>query len=77
MTLPSKHLKLFRALFRGRSDLFAIRWEKGKKSGYMPAYTYDPYLYRVHRMKGGTFKNYPHPNSKSISWFSMKTKKQL
>ncbi len=24
----------------------------------MPAYRYDPYLYRVHKMKGGTFQNY-------------------
>jgi hypothetical protein len=38
--------------------VFAIRWEKGNKSGYMPAYFYDPYLYRAHRMKGGTFQNY-------------------
>jgi len=53
---PSKDdIRLFRSVFHGREDVFAIRWEKGKKSGYMPAYTYDPYLYRVHRMKGGTF----------------------
>lgn len=30
-------LTIFRALFRARNDVFAIRWEKGKKSGYMPA----------------------------------------
>ncbi len=24
----------------------------------MPAYHYDPYRYRLHKMKGGTFKNY-------------------
>ena len=24
----------------------------------MPAYHYDPYMYRVHKMKGGTFQNY-------------------
>ena len=38
--------------------MFAIRWEKGNKSGYMPAYHYDPYMYRAHKMKGGTFQNY-------------------
>ncbi|HET7360318.1 MAG TPA: DEAD/DEAH box helicase family protein, partial [Salinimicrobium sp.] len=24
----------------------------------MPAYSYDPYMYRLHKMKGGSFKNY-------------------
>ena len=52
------HLHLFQSLFRGREDVFAVRWEKGKRNGYMPAYSYAPYLYRIHKMKGGTFKNY-------------------
>src|SRR5690606_27850643 len=28
--------------------------------GYMPAYQFDPYHYRIHKMSGGTFANYPH-----------------
>ncbi len=24
----------------------------------MPAYHYDPYMYRLHKMRGGTFKDY-------------------
>ncbi|MBP1638895.1 MAG: restriction endonuclease subunit [Bacteroidetes bacterium] len=52
-------IQLFKSLFKGRDDVFAIRWENGKKSGYMPAYSYDPYLYRAHKMRGGTFQNYP------------------
>lgn len=52
--------KLFRSLFKGREDVFAVRWEKSGKSGYMPAYHYDPYHYRVHKVNGGTFANYPH-----------------
>ncbi|MBP7500865.1 MAG: DEAD/DEAH box helicase [Chryseobacterium sp.] len=28
----------------------------------MPAYHYDPYQYRIHKMNGGTFQNYPHKN---------------
>ena len=52
------HITLYRSLFRGREDVFAVHWSKGKKSGYMPAYYYDPYLYRQHRMKGGTFKDF-------------------
>lgn len=51
-------ITLFRSLFRGREDVFAIRWEKGDKNGYMPAYFYDPYRFRAHKMKGGTFQNY-------------------
>lgn len=56
--INNEQLKLFSSLFKGREDVFAIRWEKGNKSGYMPAYFYDPYLYRAHKMKGGTFQNY-------------------
>ncbi len=51
-------VKLFRSVFRGREDVFAIRWEKGSKSGYMPAYHYDPYMFRLHKNKGGSFQNY-------------------
>ena len=51
-------ISLFKSLFKGREDVFAIRWEKDKKSGYMPAYFFDPYRLRAHKMKGGTFQNY-------------------
>lgn len=51
-------IQLFKSVFIGREDVFAVRWENGKKSGYMPAYSYDPYLYRIHKMHGGTFQNY-------------------
>ncbi len=27
-------ISLFKSLFNGREDVFAIRWEKDKKSGY-------------------------------------------
>jgi len=51
-------IKLIRNLFKGREDVFAVRWEKGNKSGYMPAYSYDPYHYRLHKANGGTFQSY-------------------
>lgn len=57
-TPEDERLKLFKTLFRGREDIFALRWEKDKKKGYMPAYSYDPYMYRLHKQRGGTFKNY-------------------
>lgn len=56
--LLSNQIQLFKSVFKGREDVFAVRWEKEKKSGYMPAYIYDPYMYRAHKMKGGTFQNY-------------------
>jgi len=31
-------LDLYKSLFRGREDIFALRWEKGKKAGYRPEY---------------------------------------
>jgi hypothetical protein len=39
---PDKKLALFRSLFRGREDVYAVRWEgKGGKSGYSPAGVMD------------------------------------
>lgn len=54
----TKHIDIFRSLFKGREDVFAVRWEKGNKSGYMPAYFYDPYRLRAHKINGGTFQNF-------------------
>jgi len=60
MTNPyHKQLELFKSLFKGRSDVFATRWEKEGKSGYMPVYSYDPYRFMAHKRNGGTFQNYP------------------
>lgn len=53
-----KKINLFKSLFKGREDIFAIRWEKGNKSGYSPAYFYDRYRFRAHRINGGTFQNF-------------------
>lgn len=52
-------IKVIRDLFKGREDVFAVRWEKGGKSAYMPAYSFDPYHYRIHKANGGTFQSYP------------------
>lgn len=53
-----EHINIFKALFKAREDVFAVRWEKGSKSGYMPAHFYDPYRLRAHKMSGGTFQNF-------------------
>ncbi len=54
----TEQLDIFKSLFKGREDVFAVRWENGAKSGYMPAYHYDPHRFRLHQAKGGTFQNY-------------------
>ena len=55
-----EYISFLRSLFKGREDVFAIRWEKNGKSGYMPSYTYDPFHFRIHKQNGGTFQNYSH-----------------
>lgn len=60
MNYSSNDIKLILNLFKGREDVFATRWEKGGKSGYMPTYSYDPYHYRLHKANGGTFQSYQH-----------------
>lgn len=54
----STKIEILKTLFKGREDVFAIRWEKNGKNGYMPAYYYDPYRYRMHKMNGGSFQNF-------------------
>jgi len=58
MATNTENIQLFRSLFKGREDVFAIRWEKANKSGYMPAMFYDPYRLRAHKMNGGTFQDF-------------------
>lgn len=52
------HIEQYKSLFRGREDIYAIRWEKEGKYGYMPAYKVDWSDYNIHKSKGGSFKNY-------------------
>jgi superfamily II DNA or RNA helicase len=48
----------YKSIFRGRHDIYAIRWEKDGKSGYMPAYKVDWNDYRKYKSTGGSFKDY-------------------
>lgn len=57
--VSAHHISLFRSVFKGRDDAFAIRWQRGNKSGYVPAYIFDPELLKLHKRNGGTFQNYP------------------
>jgi len=38
---------------RGRRDVFAIRWERDSRSGYMPAYDLNWDEYGIHKANGG------------------------
>lgn len=52
------HISLFKSFFQGRHDVYAVRWEKGGRSGYMPAYKVDWSDYNKHKAAGGSFKDY-------------------
>lgn len=58
MKNPFEIIETFRLLFRGRSDIYAVRWEKDGKSGYMPSYKVDWSDYRKYKSSGGSFKDY-------------------
>lgn len=55
----NEQIQLFISLFKGRQDVFAIRWESNEKSGYIPAYDLDREEYARHKANGGTLKNFP------------------
>jgi hypothetical protein len=71
----TEQIQLIKSLFKGREDVFAIRWESASakatadkgKSGYMPAYDYDPYMYRLHKNSGGSFSNYKDKTYKPLT----------
>jgi len=58
MSITYQSIELYKSLFRGREDLYAVRWEKDGKSGYMPAYEVDWTNYEKHKAQGGNFGNY-------------------
>jgi hypothetical protein len=60
MVISADHIDLFQSLFKGRQDIYARQWEKGARSGYMPAYNADWDKYEMHKSQGGTFRNFEH-----------------
>ncbi len=62
MSFTTTQIQLFQSFFNGREDIFAIRWEKENKSGYMPAYDLDWEAFSTHKANGGTLKNFPNKN---------------
>jgi len=55
MKVSQAQLHIFTSLFKGRTDVYAFYWEKGKKKAFMPAYHYDPYMFRLHQMADNVF----------------------
>ena len=51
-------LEIFKSLFKGREDVFAIRWQRDSKSGYMPAYILNWDDFKMYQAKGGTLKDF-------------------
>lgn len=60
MSVSTKQIELFQSLFKGREDVYARRWEKGDRSGYMPAYDVNWDQYEKHKALGGTFQDFKH-----------------
>ena len=58
MIVQQHHIEFYKSLFRARKDLYAVRWEKDGRSGYMPSYEVDWSNYQKHKAQGGTFKDY-------------------
>jgi superfamily II DNA or RNA helicase len=56
--ITEEQLNLYLSLFRGRTDVYAKRWEKNGKSGYTPAYKFDWNEYLLYKAKGGKFQNF-------------------
>lgn len=57
-SITIEQLNFYKSLFRGREDVFAVRWEKNGKGLYMPAFSFDPHRYKLHRAKGGTLQTF-------------------
>ena len=58
MNNTSNDIDIYKSFFKGRQDVYAVRWEKEGKSGYMPAYKIDWTDYRKYKSNGGSFKDY-------------------
>jgi len=58
MSISKIQVELFQSLFKGRRDIYAKRWERKGRSGYMPAYDLDWEAYEKHKAQGGTFQNF-------------------
>lgn len=66
-SIATDQLNLYKSLFKGREDVFAVRWEKNGKGNYMPAFSFDPHWYKLHLAKGGTFQTFQDKTYKPLN----------
>lgn len=59
LPISINQMLIFQTLFKGRDDVFAIRWEKDGKSGYVPAYDLNWEEFSRYKIHGGTLKDFP------------------
>ncbi len=63
----NEQIRIFQTLFKGREDVFAVRWEKDNKAGYMPAYDLNWDEFAKHKLRGGTLKDFPNKEFAQLS----------
>jgi len=62
-----QNIATFLSFFKGRKDIYAVRWEKQDATGYMPSYDVNWEEFKTHKAKGGTFKNFKGKTLKPMS----------
>lgn len=58
VSISDDQFELYQSLFRGRTDVYARRWEKNGRSGYFPAYQFDWEKFMAHKHHGGTMATF-------------------
>lgn len=75
LIITEQQLELYMSLFRGRTDVYARRWEKEGRSGYSPAYEFNWDEFMTHKRRGGSMKDFE--NKKLIPLAKEIVKKHL
>jgi superfamily II DNA or RNA helicase len=75
MVPSTQQIDLYMSLFRGKTDVYARRWEKDGRSGYSPAYEFNWDEFMAHKRRGGSLKDFE--NKKLLPLTSEAIKKHL
>lgn len=75
ISINEQQLELYMSLFRGRTEVYARRWEKDGRSGYSPAYEFNWDEFMAHKRRGGSMKDFE--NKKLIPLTKEVVKKHL
>jgi hypothetical protein len=55
------------SLFRGRTDVYARRWEKDGRSGYSPSYEFNWDESMAYKRRGGSLKDFENKKLKPLT----------